>query len=59
MFHLINFCCYFAGKKIGELTHEKMKESVDNEAWIHGIAVRNGKMVLACRETGVMLFKIK
>jgi len=47
------------GKKIGELTHEKIKESVDNKAWIHDIAVRNGKMVLACGDTGVMLFKIK
>ena len=55
----INFCCYFTGKKIGELTHEKIKESVDNKAWILDIAVRNGNMVLACRQTGVMLFKIK
>jgi len=47
------------GKKIGELTHEKIKESIDNKHWVHDIAVRNGKMVLACRDTGVMLFNIK
>jgi hypothetical protein len=55
----INFRCYYTGKKIGELTHEKIKESVDNKEWILDIAVRNGIMVLACRQTGVMLFKIK
>ena len=49
---------YFIGKKIGELTHEKIKQSVGNKNWIQEIAVREGKMVLACREAGVMLFNI-
>ena len=49
---------FFIGKKIGELTHEKIKQSIDNKNWIHDIAVREGKMVLACRAEGVMLFNI-
>ena len=49
---------HFVGKKIGELTHEKIKQSIINENWIHGIAMREGKMVLACRDTGVMLFNM-
>ena len=48
----------FVGEKIGELTHEKIKESIDNENLIHDITVRGGKMVLACREAGVMLFNM-
>ena len=39
--------------------HEKIKQSIDNENFIHDIAVRGGKMVLACRAAGVMLFNIK
>ena len=46
------------GEMIRQLTHEKIKQSIDNNNWIHDIAVREGKMVLACREAGVMLFNI-
>ena len=48
----------FVGEKVGELTHENIKQSIDNENWIHDIAMQGGKMVLACRETGVMLFNM-
>ena len=49
---------YFIGEKVGELTHEKIKQSVENKNWIHDITIKGGKMVLACREAGVMLFNI-
>ena len=49
---------HFVGKKIGELTHEKIKQSVENKNWLHDITVKGGKMVLACRAKGVMLFNI-
>ena len=49
----------FVGEKVGELTHEKIKQSIDNEYFIHDITIKGGKMVLACREAGVMLFNMK
>ena len=48
----------FVGEKLGELTHENIKQSIDDENWIHDIAVRRGKMIVACREAGVMLFNM-
>ena len=47
------------GEKIGELTHKKIKEFIEKKGWIHDITIRDGKMVLACRDEGVMMFNIK
>ena len=44
---------------IGELPHEKIKQSIHKEGFIHDISIRDGKMVLACRKEGVILFNIK
>ena len=46
------------GQKIRELTHDKLKKSIEEEGFIHDIAVREGRMAVACREKGVMLFNI-
>ena len=48
----------FVGEKVREITHEKMKQSINNKNRIHDISVRGGKMVLACRAAGIMLFNM-
>ena len=45
-------------KKITELTHGKLKKSIEKEGYIHDITVKEGKMAVACRGVGVMLFDI-
>ena len=47
-----------SGEKIGELTHEKIRQCYDKKACVDDIAVKNGKMLLACRKEGIMLFKL-
>ena len=46
------------GEKITELTHGKLKKSIEKEGCIDDITVREGKMAVACRGVGVMLFDI-
>ena len=47
-----------SGEKTGELTHEKISQYYDKKAWVDDIAVKNGKMLLACRKEGIMLFNL-
>ena len=46
------------GEKITELTHGKLKKSIEKEGYIHDITVKEGKMAVACRGVDVMLFDI-
>ena len=46
------------GKKMRKLTHWRIKENIEKQSWIHDISVQDGKMALACRQEGVMLFNI-
>ena len=47
-----------SGEKIGELTHEKIMQCYDKGAHVGDITVKDGKMLLACRQEGLMLFNL-
>ena len=47
------------GEKMKELNHTMLKESVDKKGcWIQDISVSDGRMVVACRDEGVMYFNL-
>ena len=47
------------GEKIGELTHEKLKQAYEDDYELIDLSVRGGKMLLACSGAGVMLFNMR
>ena len=54
----INLLLFSAGEKIKELHHPLLKETADMGGWIHDISVSDGRMVVACRDEGVMYFNL-
>ena len=50
---------YLKGEKVRQLTHEKLEASIAAQNWIHEAAVRGGKMAVACRDRGVVLFNLR
>ena len=52
-----------SGEKIGELTHEEIENCLllceeYKEDWVFDIALKNGKVLLACGGGGILLFNL-